>query len=399
MNNTQQKSNNKPKVPTLRFPEFRGEWDVKKLGEVFERITRKNKEGNQNVLTISAQQGLINQENFFTKSVAAKDLSGYYLLLKGEFAYNRSYSKGHPVGAIKQLKKYAKGVVSTLYICFGLRDRNHLGDFFDQYFNAGKLNREIAKITQEGARNHGLLNMSASDFFNDVMIIIPPQKEEQRKIAQFLSMVDEWIENLKKQKEKWEEYKKGLMQQLFPAKGESIPRLRFPEFSGEWEEKRLGEVCNKRSSGISANSLAGNKGNYIVYGANGSLKKINYYQYGTEYISIVKDGAGVGRVLMCQPKTSILGTMDAIFPKGNINLYFIYLLLKKIKLGKYTSGSTIPHIYFKDYSREKIKIPSLLEQRKVADFLSKIDQVIESKQLQIKKAKAWKKGLMQRMFV
>ncbi|MDW1712897.1 restriction endonuclease subunit S, partial [Vibrio sp. Vb2865] len=110
--------------PTLRFKADDGsefpDWIEKRLGKVFTRIRRKNKENNQNVLTISAQQGLINHEKYFNKSVSAKDVTGYYLLENGDFAYNKSYSKGYPMGAIKRLNNYDKGVVSTLYICFGL---------------------------------------------------------------------------------------------------------------------------------------------------------------------------------------------------------------------------------------------------------------------------------------
>ena len=123
-------------VPRLRFPGFTGDWTEKKLREVFSRITRKNSENNKNVLTISAQYGLINQLDFFKKSVSAVDLTGYYLLHKGEFAYNKSSSQGRPVGAIKPLKLYDKGVVSTLYMCFKCKDSREIG-FWEQYFDAG----------------------------------------------------------------------------------------------------------------------------------------------------------------------------------------------------------------------------------------------------------------------
>ena len=188
------------------------EWEVKKLGEIAERITLKNSINNQNVLTISAQFGLINQEEFFNKSVSAKDVSGYYLLKRDEFAYNKSYSSGYPMGAIKRLNKYDKGVVSTLYICFKFIDAVNL-QFMEQYFESGKHNHELSKIAQEGARNHGLLNIAIGDFFSTEINL--PTTEEQTRIANFLSAIDKKINETAKQIEATAQWKKGLLQQMF----------------------------------------------------------------------------------------------------------------------------------------------------------------------------------------
>lgn len=200
-------------TPTLRFPGFTGEWQEKKLNEVFSRVTRKNAENNQNVLTISAQYGLISQLEFFKKSVASSDVTGYYLLHKGEFAYNKSSSQGRPVGAIKPLRLYDKGVVSTLYICFKCNNPEEI-DFWEQYFDAGILDSEILSIAQEGARNHGLLNISTGDFFGlNVFLPTPP---EMKKIAECLSSFDDVITAAENELDSLKAYKKGLMQQLFP---------------------------------------------------------------------------------------------------------------------------------------------------------------------------------------
>lgn len=201
-------------TPRLRFPGFEGAWKEKKLGDVFKRITRKNKENNKNVLTISAQYGLVSQIDFFNKSVAAADVTGYYLLEKGDFAYNKSSSSGNPVGVIKPLKMYDKGVVSTLYICFRCNNPASIS-FWEQYFNAGCLDAEIRTIAQEGARNHGLLNVPTSDFFT--LTIIAPSLPEQQKIAECLSSLDEGIAAQQQKVEALKEHKKGLMQKLFPT--------------------------------------------------------------------------------------------------------------------------------------------------------------------------------------
>ncbi len=188
------------------------EWVEKKLGEVAKRKTTKNKECNTNVLTISAQLGLISQLEFFNKSVSAKDVTGYYLLEKGDFAYNKSYSNGYPMGAIKSLKRYDKGVVSTLYICFSFDKYINLS-FMEQYFETGIQNKEIEKVAQEGARNHGLLNIGLEDFFS-IKIHIPTLKE-QTKIANFLLSLDSKLLHVEKQLNSTKQFKKALLQQMF----------------------------------------------------------------------------------------------------------------------------------------------------------------------------------------
>lgn len=200
-------------TPRLRFPGFKEEWEEKKMSDVFTRLTVKNAEDNKNVLTISAQYGLISQLDFFKKSVSASDVTGYYFLNKGDFAYNKSSSQGKPVGAIKPLKLYDKGVVSTLYICFRCKDPNAI-EFWEQYFDAGVFDKEIMTIAQEGARNHGLLNVPTNDFFG--LSLKMPKPAEQQKIAKCLSALDDLIASESAKLDSLKDHKKGLMQQLFP---------------------------------------------------------------------------------------------------------------------------------------------------------------------------------------
>lgn len=203
----------------LRFKDDNGkdfpEWEKKKFENIFKRVATKNTENNLNVLTISAQYGLISQQDFFNKSVSASDVTGYYLLKKGDFAYNKSYSKGYPMGAIKPLKKYEKGVVSTLYICFNLKDNSN-ADFYEHYFESGKINRQIHKIAQEGARNHGLLNLSVVEFFKDIDILKPHIKE-QEKIASFINQISKQIDLVNGQLEETKTFKRALLSKMFAS--------------------------------------------------------------------------------------------------------------------------------------------------------------------------------------
>lgn len=201
----------------LRFKDETGKdftaWEEKRLGDVFSRVKGKNAENSLNVLTISARHGLINQQEYFNKSVSAKNVTGYYLLEKDDFAYNKSYSKGYPMGAIKRLNRYEKGVVSTLYICFRCKKPNS-PSFYEHYFNSGIVNKELHKIAQEGARNHGLLNLSVVEFFND-LLILQPSLPEQQKFAEFLTSLDRKIELVSQQLEQMQSWKQGLLQKMF----------------------------------------------------------------------------------------------------------------------------------------------------------------------------------------
>jgi len=195
-----------------RLPGFAGKWKAYRLHEIVKHRTRRNDIGNTNVLTISAQFGLINQADFFNKAIASDDKSNYFLLKKDDFAYNKSYSSGYPFGAIKRLTRYDVGIVSPLYICFRRKSENVSGIFLEQYFDAGLMNHEIRAFAQEGARNHGLLNIGVDDFFNSKIIL--PSLDEQSAIAQVLSTADREISLLRQDIEQEKQKKKALMQLL-----------------------------------------------------------------------------------------------------------------------------------------------------------------------------------------
>lgn len=211
-----------------RFPGLSEKWCYVELDTVFERITRKNTPLNTNVLTISAEHGLVSQRDYFNKSVASANLSGYTLLHRNDFAYNKSYSAGYPMGAIKPLLAYEAGVVSSLYLCFRLREDVAADfDFFRHYFEAGLLNQEIEGIAQEGARNHGLLNVSVTDFFKLQLHI--PSAPEQRRIAEVINVARAEETRLEGQVRALRQEKTSLMAQLLTGKR----RVKPPEAETE----------------------------------------------------------------------------------------------------------------------------------------------------------------------
>ncbi len=204
---------NGAKVPELRFAGFADDWEDRKLSSIAERVTRKNKNNESTLpLTISAQDGLVDQNDYFNKQVASRDVTGYFLVKNGEFAYNKSYSNGYPWGAIKRLDKYEMGVLSTLYIVFKPTAIN--SQFLVSYYETTRWYREVSKNAAEGARNHGLLNISPNDFFN-TLLTIPKSAEEQQQIGSFFKQLDDTIALHQRKLDLLKEQKKGYLQKMF----------------------------------------------------------------------------------------------------------------------------------------------------------------------------------------
>ena len=215
----------------------------------------------QTPLTISAEYGLIDQNKFFGKRIAAKDLSNYYLIQKGEFAYNKSTSNDAPWGAIKRLDCYNNGALSTLYIVFKIKDnKSCYSDFLVTYYGTSLWHKGVKEIATEGARNHGLLNVSPSDFFR-TKLVIPQDFEEQRKIGAFFTQLDNTITLQQRKLNSLQKLQKRLLQKMFPKKGENITEIRFPEFSDAWKQRKFSDsfdfLQNNTLSRASLNDTSG----------------------------------------------------------------------------------------------------------------------------------------------
>ena len=199
------------------FPEHR-------LSEFVHRVNRKNVNGNGHPLTISGRDGLISQSHYFDKRIAAETTEHYTQLKRGEFSYNKSYSAGYPYGAIKRLDAYDEGIVSTLYLCFALNPNAALlSDYLIQFCEVGGFNHQIHKVAQEGARNHGLLNVAADDFF--AMKLPVPPIEEQSRVVAILGDAGRELALLRKSLYLLRQQKRGLMQKLLTGQW----RAKLPE--------------------------------------------------------------------------------------------------------------------------------------------------------------------------
>lgn len=181
-----------------------------------------------------------------------------------------------------------------------------------------------------------------------------------------------------------------------------IPEIRFPEFKneGEWEIKTIGDVANSESSSMALNKLDLKPTGYPVYGADSIVGYIDEFQHKEKYISIVKDGSGVGRLNLCQSNSSILGTLTSLKSKNKkqYDLDWLYYLLNTVDFSVYVKGAGIPHIYYSDFKNENVPVPTPKEQQKIASCLSSLDKVIAANNQKLDLLNDHKKGLMQNLF-
>lgn len=388
----------------MRFPEFEGEWEKKKLREIVERVTRKNRNLETTLpLTISAQYGLINQGSFFNKTIASANLSHYYLLYKGEFAYNKSYSGDYPWGAIKRLDLYDKGALSTLYICFKPKDSKN-SDFLIHYFESPKWHNEISNIAGEGARNHGLLNIAISDFFN-TMHYVSKSTDEQQKIATFLSLIDERIATQNKIIEKLESLIRGIYS---ATKGESWVMLflrdvleerneqnihKYPVFSVAVREGVINQIEHLGRSFAAKDTRNYNVVQFgnIVY----TKSPTGDFPYGIVKQSFINQPVAVSPLYgVYKPKNYHLGNILHHYFLSSINANnYLYSLIQK------GAKNTI-NITTQRFLDKAILLPTKeIEIKNISLLLDTISKKIHLEKNVLKKLETQKKFILQQMFI
>ena len=383
------------KVPAIRFAGFTDPWEQRKLEDIANRVTRKNEGESDLPLTISSQYGLVDQRTFFNNQVASKDMSGYYLLRKGEFAYNKSTSGDSPWGAVKRLVRYEKGCVSTLYICFGLDGADP--DFLVTYYETDRWYKAVQMIAAEGARNHGLLNIAPNDFF-DTALILPPSREEQELIGLFFARLDNLITLHQRKYDKLVIFKKSMLEKMFPKDGESVPEIRFAGFTDPWEQRKLIMVAPlQRGFDLPAEKII--PGVYPVMMSNGIGAYHNEYK--------VK---GPGVVTGRSGTIGNLQYVESAFWPHNTTLWvtkfygnhpkFIYYLYEKIDLKRYKAGSGVPTLNRNDVHDTMVFFPaSRKEQELISAVLTYLDDLITLHQRKLELLQNIKKSLLDKMFV
>ena len=374
-------------------------WEQRKLGDLVDRVTRKNQDlVSELPLTISAQYGLIDQNEFFDKRVASKDVSGYYLIENGEFAYNKSTSTDAPWGAIKRLDRYENGVLSTLYIVFGIKENNPVySDFLVSYYSTNLWHKGIHEIAAEGARNHGLLNIAPADFF-ETKLKIPQDIEEQKKIGKYFEELERLITLHHRKCEETKILKKYMLQKMFPQNGNSVPEIRFWGFTEDWEQRKLIDVCDyvdyrgktpiKTDSGVFLVTAKNVKDGYIDYGASQEYISEDDYEEvmhrGKPEIGdvLITTEAPCGNVAQVN-RADIALAQRIIKYRGQSNIvdntYLKYYLLSpefQNILNAKSSGGTVKGIKGSILHQQEIKYPKYEEQFKIGSYFNNLDHLI-----------------------
>ena len=410
-------------VPRLRFPEFRnsGEWEEKPLGKLATRCTQKNGQVKfSRVLTNSAEFGVVDQRDFFDKDIANQsNLEGYFVVEKGDYIYNPRISTTAPVGPISK-NNVATGVMSPLYTVF--RFDNCHNDFYTYYFKTAGWHQYMRQVSSTGAR-HDRMAITNDSFMAMPLPVASP--DEQQKIADCLASLDELITLEAQELDTLKTHKKGLMQQLFPAEGETLPKLRFPEFqdAGGWGEKPLAKLCNVLQGYGFPEVLQGRReGKYPfckvsdisrAVAENGGLLAEATNCVGDDELlklraKLIPKGATVfakiGEALRLNRRAYVqkecLIDNNATGLKGIDGVaddYFVYLLSQLIDLNKHCGGS-VPSVNKSTLEEIKVLVPGPDEQKRIAESLSSLDNLITAQAQRLAALKTHKKGLMEQLF-
>lgn len=410
--------------PKLRFKADDGsqfpEWEKKKISDIFSKVKEKNKDGqNQNVITNSAEFGLINQRDFFDKDIAVDGKTENYTVIKtGDFVYNPRKSKQAPYGPFNCYHLEKDGIVSPLYTCLrpkGIADNEYL----QWYFQSGSGYRFIYENGAQNGARHDRVGMTDS-LMQEIPVHLPQLAEEQQKIAEFLSTIDTVIAKQKETVSAWEERKKGVMQKLFSqeVRFKADDESDFPE----WEEKTLSEIASFHSgltytpddvvdseNGVLVFRSSNIQNGRICYDDNvyvdKELKEKNYVRL-HDIVVCVRNGSkalvGKNALVTESDLNATWGAfMTVIRTKQNYEFVHQYLnsAFFKKEMYKDSGTATINQITTAMLNGCKLLVPSLPEQQKIADCLSSLDDVIEKQKVTLAAWGKLKKGLLQQMFV
>lgn len=409
------------KKPALRFKGFTDPWEQRKLGDAFERVVRKNTNNESRLpLTISAQDGLVDQITYFNNRVASRDVSNYYLVYNGEFAYNKSTSDGYPFGAVKRLDWYEKGVLSTLYIVFALKHpEKDDSDFMTVFYDTDRWHRGVAERAAEGARNHGLLNISADDFF-DIDTTMPEDKVEQEKIGRLLKKLDTLITLHQRKYERLVNIKKSMLDKMFPQNGASVPEIRFKGFTDPWEQRKLGEIAKE----VVRNDPASDAPIMMITAGNGFIEQSDRYAFNNAGESLKKyillecgelaynHGASKLRPYgSCFALTTVekarIPFVYHCFSVEKSNPEFLSIELNganvENQLRKIVSSDArmdgLLNIAYSEYTEVTVQLPKKEEQDWIAKFFKHLDTLITLHQRKLEKLQNIKKSCLEKMFV
>lgn len=371
-----------PNVPTLRFKKYDTNWNRKKLSDYVKKITQKNNNNViKNVICNSAQNGLIPQLDFFDKEIANdENTAGYYIINNGNFVYNPRKSLSAPYGPVNIYKYDKAGIVSPLYLCFSVDDCINKS-FLLQRFKSPCWYRYIYLNGDSGAR-HDRVSIKDEVFLSQPISL--PSTEEQADIAEFLEKIDERITVQNKIISKYESLIKGLCDRIFRGS----------------KSMYLSDLVKCKTSTLQENEVAAScEGEYKVFGASGIIATIGNYQFDKNAVLVLKDGSKAGKIQYASGKYSVIGTSVVLIPNDSNDAKYLYFAMLSIDFEKYKVGSGIPHIYFTDYSAERIYYPDCAQREKISKTLDAYETKVEIEKEMLSVLLKQKAFLLKTMFI
>ena len=390
-------------IPKLRFPGFTGAWEQRKLNNFLETSRAKNLRNDyskEDVLSVSGEYGIVNQIKFQGRSFAGESVLKYGIVETGDIVYTKSPLKHNPYGIIK-VNRGNNGIVSTLYAVY--KTKKDINPFFIEcYFDDDyRLNTYLKPLVNKGAKN----DMKVSD--NNALVgqvIFPLSYSEQTLISSFFDQINNLIALHQRKIDHLKEQKTGLLQKLFPKKGEVVPEVRFPGFTDAWEQRRLGEVVERFDNlRIPVTSSKREKGITPYYGANGIQDYVQGYTHDGEFVLVAEDGANDLQnypVHYVNGKVWVNNHAHVLQGKNKmVDNLFLVNAIKQIKIETYLVGGSRAKLNADVMMKLPIKVPTFNEQQKIGEYFSKFDTLIALHQRKLDHLQLLKKGLLQQMFV
>jgi len=407
------KESEKALVPKLRFPEFRTRpgWESTRLGDASTQVTERVGERKLTPVSISAGVGFVPQAEKFGRDISGNQYSLYTLVRDGDFVYNKGNSLKFPQGCVYQLRGWGEVAAPNVFISFRLK-QGYVAEYFQYCFERNMHGVQLKQYITSGARSNGLLNVSKDQFYG---IGIPmPLPDEQQKIADCLSSLDELIAAQGRKVEALKAYKRGLMQQLFPREGDTLPRLRFPEFrdAPEWKSEALGKFIDE----FREKSKTQDQYEVLTSARSGLVRQRDYYD--NDAIT-ERDNVGFNvvppnyvtyrsrsddrRFYFNENKLGITGIISTYYPVfrilGGSNKFFVELLSQHAELvGRRSVGTSQTVLSLNELRRIELPTPSATEQQQIANTLASLDSEIVAETKKFDALKAHKTGLMQQLF-
>lgn len=402
-------------VPALRFPEFseNGEWTIVPLKKHAKLITEKAKNRSYIPLSVTSGVGLVSQMEKFGREIAGEQYKNYYVINKFDFAYNKSATTSYPEGYISMLKNFDRGAVpNSIFTCFSV-DKNEINpQYLDQLFQDNFHGKWLRNYIEIGSRANGALSIDSKILLN--MLIPLPKLKEQLKIKDCLSCLDDLISAVADKIETLKEYKKGLMQQLFPAEGKTTPAFRFPEFqnAGEWKDTTLGEEVYYENGKAHENDI-NETGKYIVVNSKFISTDGEVVKYTDNpsclankgdilmVLSDVPNGRAIAKcfIVDCNNKYTVNQRVCKLTPKKAVALLLYYSINRNPFLLAFDDGIKQTNLKKDDVLNCLFRLPQEpQEQQRIADCLLSVDELISTEIAKLDQLKAHKKGLMQQLF-